>query len=156
MKKSRELAGVNATRWNAEMERIKGWSREMDSGEGVFRRELQAARKEIAQTASVAAQPSRELEDYNLSTVPYIGAKGPSLLNLQASSMSEKQGWLCLRVISGKPARTTWVRRWFYVKNGIFGWLVQGTQSGGVEESEKIGVLLCNVKPAVSGKSNFY
>ncbi|KFZ24839.1 hypothetical protein V502_00697 [Pseudogymnoascus sp. VKM F-4520 (FW-2644)] len=155
MKKSRELAGVNATRWNAEMERIKGWSREMDSGEGVFRRELQAARKEIAQTASVAAQPSRELEDYNLSTVPYIGAKGPSLLNLQASSMSEKQGWLCLRVISGKPARTTWVRRWFYVKNGIFGWLVQGSQSGGVEESEKIGVLLCNVKPAVSEDRRF-
>ncbi|OAF55262.1 SNF1-interacting protein [Pseudogymnoascus destructans] len=155
MKKSRELAGMNATRWNAEMERIKGWSREMDSGEHVFRRELQAARKEIAQTASVAAQPSRELEDYHLSTVPYISAKGPSLLNLQASSMSEKQGWLCLRVISGKPARTTWARRWFYVKNGIFGWLVQGSQSGGVEESEKIGVLLCNVKPAVSEDRRF-
>lgn len=153
MKKSRELSGINAAKWNAEMERIRGWSREMDTGESVFRRELQAARKDIAQTASTDAQPSRELEDYNISTVPYIGAKGPSLLNLQSSTASEKQDWLFLRTISGKPARTTWARRWFYVKNGIFGWLVQGPQSGGVEESEKIGVLLCNVKPAVGGRS---
>lgn len=153
MKKSRELAGVNATRWNAEMERIRGWSREMDGGEAVFRRELAAARREIAQSASVAAQPSRELEDYNLSTVPYIGAKGPGLVDLQKCKVSEKQGWLFLRVLSGKPARTTWVRRWFYVKNGIFGWMVQGATSGGVEESERIGVLLCNVKPAVAGES---
>jgi len=152
MKKSRELAGAHASHWNSEMERIKGWSREMDFGESIFRRELQVARKEIAQNASAAVQPSRELEDYNISTVPYLGPKGPSVLNLQANMNSEKQGWLYLRAISGKPARTTWVRRWFYVKNGIFGWLVQGSQSGGVEESEKIGVLLCNVKPAVGGK----
>jgi hypothetical protein len=37
----------------------------------------------------------------------------------------------------------------------MFGWLVQGAQSGGVEESEKIGVLLCNVKPAVQEERRF-
>lgn len=58
-----------------------------------------------------------------------------------------------MRTVSGKPARTTWTRRWFYVKNGIFGWLV--TQLGGVQESEKIGVLLCNVKPAFQEDRRF-
>lgn len=84
--------------------------------------------------------------------------KGPSAVNVSQAKegeRSEKQGWLFLKTISGKPARTTWVRRWFYVKNGIFGWLVQGIQSGGVEEGDKIGVLLCNVKPAVQEERRF-
>ena len=159
MKRSKENGDSSFATWASEMDRVRGWSREMEAGESVFRRELQIARREIADTAAQASKPSRELEDYNLSTVAFLGTKGPSTVNLSAQGkereMSEKQGWLFLRTISGKPARTIWVRRWFYVKNGIFGWLVQGIQSGGVEESEKIGVLLCNVKPAVQEDRRF-
>jgi len=159
MKRSREISGANFAKWGSEMDRVRGWSREMEAGEAVFRRELQLARREIAETASQASKPSRELEDYNLSTVAFLGSKGPSTVNIHAQSKererSGKQGWLFLRTISGKPARTAWVKRWFYVKNGIFGWLVQGIQSGGVEESEKIGVLLCNIKPAVQEERRF-
>jgi hypothetical protein len=159
MKKSRESGGVAFAKWGHEMDRVRGWSKEMEAGEAIFRRELQIARREIAETASQATKPSRELEDYNLSTVAFLGSKGPSTVNINSQNKegerSEKQGWLFLRTISGKPARTSWLRRWFYVKNGIFGWLVQGAQSGGVEESEKIGVLLCNVKPAVQEERRF-
>lgn len=159
MKKSREIGGTNFVKWGTEIDRVRGWSKEMEAGEGVFRKELQIARRDIAETASNISKPSRELEDYNLSTVAFLGSKGPSMVNIQTQSknneISEKQGWLFLRQISGKPARTNWLRRWFYVKNGIFGWLVQGDRSGGVEESEKIGVLLCNVKPAVQEERRF-
>ena len=159
MKRSREIGGGSFAKWGSEMDRVRGWSKEMEAGESVFRRELQVARREIAEAAALASKPSRELEDYNLSTVAFLGSKGPSTVNIQSQGKegerSEKQGWLFLRTISGKPARTVWVRRWFYVKNGIFGWLVQGAVSGGVEESEKIGVLLCNVKPAVQEERRF-
>jgi len=160
MRRSREVGAESFAKWGSEMDRVRGWSREMEAGEAVFRRELQIARRDIADTAAQASKPSRELEDYNLSTVAYLGSKGgPSTLSIQTQGKecerSEKQGWLFIRTISGKPARTTWVRRWFYVKNGIFGWLVQGAVSGGVEESEKIGVLLCNVKPAVQEERRF-
>ncbi|PVH85112.1 hypothetical protein DL98DRAFT_558090 [Cadophora sp. DSE1049] len=158
MRRSRDNSGASFAKWGAEMDRVRGWSKEMEAGEGIFRRELQIARREIAEAASQASKPSRELDDYNLSTVSTLGVKGPSAVNLsqgKEGERSEKQGWLFLKTISGKPARTTWVRRWFYVKNGIFGWLVQGTQSGGVEEGEKIGVLLCNVKPAVQEERRF-
>ncbi|TVY23566.1 putative PH domain-containing protein [Lachnellula hyalina] len=159
MRRSREATGVSFAKWGNDMDRVRGWSKEMESGEGVFRRELQLARREIAEVASASSRPSRELEDYNLSTVAFLGSKGPSTVNIQSQGKegerSEKQDWLFLRTISGKPARATWVRRWFYVKNGIFGWLVQGSQSGGVEESEKIGVLLCNVRPAVQEERRF-
>jgi hypothetical protein len=159
MKRSREVGGSNWTKWGTEMDRVRGWCKEMEAGELVFRRELQTARRDISEVASQASKPSRELEDYNLSTVAFLGSKGPSTVNISAQGKDgergEKQGWLFLRTISGKPARTSWVRRWFYVKNGIFGWLVQGPVSGGVEESEKIGVLLCNVKPAVQEERRF-
>lgn len=159
MKRSREIGGSNWVKWNTEMDRVRGWCKEMEAGELVFRRELQTARRDISEVASLASKPSRELEDYNLSTVAFLGSKGPSTVNIPSQSKEgehgEKQGWLFLRTISGKPARTVWVRRWFYVKNGIFGWLVQGSISGGVEESDKIGVLLCNVKPAVQEERRF-
>ncbi|KAF7879595.1 hypothetical protein EAF04_000790 [Stromatinia cepivora] len=159
MKRAREVSSLTVAKWNGEMDRVRGWSKEMEAGEATFRRELQLARRDIAETASQATKPSREIEDYNLSTVAYLGSRGPSTVNIQPQSKhtdrTEKQDWLFLRTISGKPARTVWVRRWFYVKDGIFGWLVQGIQSGGVEESEKIGVLLCNVKPAVQEDRRF-
>lgn len=156
IKRAREVGGVNLAKWGGDMDRVRGWSKEMEAGERVFRRELQLARREIAETASQASMPSRELEDYNLSTVAFLGSKGPSNVNIKSQGKEgEKQGWLFMRTISGKPARTVWVRRWFYVKNGIFGWLVQGVYSGGVEESEKTGVLLCNVKPAVQEERRF-
>ncbi len=147
MRRTREATVVHVGQWSQEMDRIKGWSKEMDIGEQVFRKELKNARLEIGKSANNASAPSRELEDYNISTVPFLGPKGPSV-NRETNPNAEKQSWLYLKSVTGKPARTNWVRRWFYVKAGIFGWLVQGQQSGGVEESEKIGVLLCNVKPA--------
>ena len=146
-------------RWSAELDRIRGWSRELESGEKAFRRELQAARKQIEETAEMAARPSRELEDYAPASASNIIIKGPSNTLSSATQKhprAEKQGWMNLKTITGKPARTEkWVRRWFFVKNCIFGWLVQGSWSGGVEESERIGVLLCGVRLASSEERRF-
>jgi hypothetical protein len=159
IKSSRESNNVNLSRWNNDLERIRGWSREMESGERTFRKELQSARKQIEETAETAARPSRELDDYSAQLGVTAAPKGHPTANTssgkQKLARSEKQGWLFLRSVSGKPARTAWLRRWFYVKNGIFGWLVQGSRSGGVEESEKIGVLLCGVRPSSQEERRF-
>ncbi|KAF4977486.1 hypothetical protein FZEAL_6005 [Fusarium zealandicum] len=154
LKRSREAVG-NAARWNQEMERIQGWSNEMAASEMVFRRELQVARRELGDTTIAESKPSRELEDYSLSTVPFLGTRGPINLRLKegAPVISEKQGWLFLRTLSGKPARHTWIRRWYYCRDGIFGWLVPGPL--GVLQGDEIGVLLCNAKPAVAEDRRF-
>ncbi|TQS36880.1 hypothetical protein Golomagni_02661 [Golovinomyces magnicellulatus] len=141
------------------MDRIKSWNKEIEASEAVFRRELLFARREIAEMASETSKPSREIEDYNLSTVAFLGSRIPSTFDtkssLKESQKPEKQGWLFLRINTGKPTRTSWVRRWFYLKAGVFGWFTQGTQSGAVEESIRFGVLLCNVKPAVQEDRRF-
>lgn len=160
MRTARESTKAFAT-WNSDVERVRGWSKEMENGERVFKRELHLARQQVEHAAEVAARPSRDLDTYAASTVPYLGTQ-PSQANLQspakpdpANEKAEKQGWLFQRTITGKPARTYWVRRWFFVKDGIFGWLTQGTRSGAVEESEKIGVLLCGIRPAFAEERRF-
>lgn len=155
---SREATAATFAKWGSEMERIRGWSKEMDHSEPVFKRELLIARRQIEDAAELMVRPSRELEDYAASTVPFLGSssiQSPKKLPNSPNAMSEKQGWLFLKSAPPKPARTTWPRRWFFVKNGIFGWLMHGAVSGGVEESEKIGVLLCSVRPAVQEERRF-
>jgi VAD1 Analog of StAR-related lipid transfer domain/PH domain len=162
MRLARENSGATFARGAQEMDRVKGWTREMENSDKAFQRELYAARKELEEAAETVARPSRELDDYSISTVPYLGhAPSASRGNVPKSprktdvKKSEKQGWLYLRTFHGKPVRSVWVRRWAFVKNGIFGWLLQSTRAGGVEESERIGVLLCNVRPALQEERRF-
>lgn len=160
MKSSREVSYSAFSRWNGDIDRVRGWSREMENGERVFKRELQLARKQIEDSAETATRPSRELDDYSASTVPYLSTSTSSTANLHSpakplSNKSEMQGWLFQKTLTGKPARSVWLRRWYYVKNGIFGWLAQGGRLNAVEESEKIGVLLCSIRPAFQEERRF-
>ncbi|CAI7598645.1 unnamed protein product [Penicillium glandicola] len=141
------------SKWSHEMDRIKGWLNEMEGSEKSSKRELLSTRKHIEEAAEFAARPSRELEDYNISTVPYLGSRPISTVSKEMRP--EKQGWLYLRTLSGKPTRTVWVKRWAFLKHGIFGCLVQGSRTGGVEESERIGVLLCSIRPAFQEERRF-
>ncbi|KAI1460736.1 hypothetical protein F4805DRAFT_374009 [Annulohypoxylon moriforme] len=154
MKKSRDAAG-SFGKYGHEMDRVRGWAKEMELSEPTFKRQLQLARSDIGESALAAVKPSREIEDYSASTVPFLGSRGP--LNVttagQSAAIMEKQGWLYLRTITGKPSRTTWIRRWYYCRDGIFGWLVNSPQ--GVLQGDEIGVLLCNVKPAVGEERRF-
>lgn len=162
MRTSRENSGATFARGAHEMDRVKGWVREMENSDKAFKRELYAARKQLEETAEISARPSRDLDDYSVSTVAYLG-HAPSASHGQLPKSpkksevkrSEKQGWLYLRTFSGKPVRLVWVRRWAFVKNGIFGWLLQSSRAGGVEESERVGVLLCNVRPALLEERRF-
>lgn len=155
MKNSRDNTTASFGKWSNDMDRVRGWSKEMETSERIFKRELHTARKQIEESAEHAFRPSRELDEYALSTVPYLGSAPPTSSKPNHVEKSEKQSWLFQRTVSGKPARTVWVRRWFFVKNGIFGWLVQGARTGAVEESEKIGVLLCGVRPAFQEERRF-
>ncbi|KAL5337669.1 hypothetical protein BJX70DRAFT_229049 [Aspergillus crustosus] len=146
--------GGSFAKFGQEMDRIKGWVHEMEGTERFSKRELFSARSQIEDSAESAARPSRELEDYSISTVPYLGSRPLSTIDTK-ETRSEKQGWVNLRILSSKPTRTTWVRRWAFLKNGIFGCLVQGMRTGGVEETERIGVLLCSIRPAFQEERRF-
>ncbi|KAI0862361.1 hypothetical protein F4860DRAFT_502745 [Xylaria cubensis] len=154
MKRSRDAAGSFA-KYGQEMDRVRGWSKEMELTESAFKRELQMARRDIGENTMASCKPSREIDDYSASTVPFLGSRGSMHVFTQGKSavIVEKQGWLFLRTVYGKPSRTNWIRRWYYCRDGIFGWLVNGSQ--GVLQGDEIGVLLCNAKPAVQEERRF-
>ncbi|KAK5990263.1 putative PH domain-containing C19A8.02-like protein [Cladobotryum mycophilum] len=154
MNRSREAA-TTATKSGREIDRVRGWAKEMEMSDGVFKRELQNARQNLSETTFEGFKPSRELEDYSTSTVPFLSSRGPVSVRPSDDGVvvSEKQGWLFLRTITGKPVRHNWVRRWYYCRDGVFGWLTPGPQ--GVLQGDEIGVLLCNVKPAAGEERRF-
>ncbi|KAF4124143.1 PH protein [Geosmithia morbida] len=154
MKRGRDTA-INAVRWDQEMDRVRGWSKEMEAYEPVFRHELHAARRDLGENALTGCKPSREIDDYSTSTVAFLGSRGP--MNMRpvdgGTVVSERQGWLFLRTVSGKPARHNWVRRWYYCQESVFGWLISGPQ--GVLQGDEIGVLLCNARAAPGEERRF-
>ncbi|PKS12925.1 hypothetical protein jhhlp_000266 [Lomentospora prolificans] len=155
--KQHRATATNSPKWNTEIDRVKGWCKDMESSAGVFKREVHLARREIGEAALLASRPSRDIEDYSSSTVAFLSSsRGPSSANAPKEGepvISERQGWLFLKVTAGKPVRTTWTRRWFYCRDGIFGWLVQAPH--GVLQGDEIGVLLCNAKPALGEDRRF-
>ncbi|RDA92223.1 hypothetical protein CP533_5707 [Ophiocordyceps camponoti-saundersi (nom. inval.)] len=150
MGRSRD-AWNDAMRWTREMARVRAWAKNLESTESSFRRQLQMARKELAETALDELKPSRELDDYSTSTVPYLGSRGP--VDMAQKRVMDKQGWLFLRMFTNKPIRYVWVRRWYYISGGVFGYLIPGPQ--GVLQGEQVGVLLCSAKPAVGEERRF-
>jgi guanine nucleotide exchange factor for Rho/Rac/Cdc42-like GTPase family protein/APPL family protein len=156
MKNSRDVLATSFAKWSGDIERVKGWSKEMEEHERVFATELQIARKQIEDKAEQKSRPSRELDTYSNSTVPHMGTSAPLGSPKKVPvKISERQGWLFQKTLTGKPTRAVWIRRWFYVKDGIFGWLQQSLKYSAVEESEKIGVLLCGVRPAAQEERRF-
>lgn len=141
---------LGAALLNRDIERARGWSRDLETSEEDFRSELMFARQQLEQRTLVGIAPSRELEDYSAAFASFHG--GLSVKELPNTG-PEKQGWLNLRSTSGKPSRTVWTRKWFFVKHGLFGWSVP--RHGAVQESEAIGVLLCSVKPANTDERRF-
>ena len=152
MRNSRDNVSLTLQRSAGDLDRVGSWVRETEEGEKSFRRELQAARKQLEETADSNYRPSRELEDYTHSTIGHLGAKTTTGLTRSPKKTTslggERQGWLYLRIYTGRPTRVQWIKRWAFIRNGVFGFLILGAKPGSVEESERIGVLLCNARPA--------
>ncbi|KAK4936597.1 SNF1-interacting protein, partial [Elasticomyces elasticus] len=165
MKTAREGSATVFDRSSTDMQRVRGWVREMEHSESSFQKELVTARKQLEEDAELASRPSRELDEYSAYTVAALSGHAHTTSNTNAIltksptkahfKNGERAGWLFLRTYAGKPIRTAWVKKWAFVRNGVFGWLVRNTTTGGVEESERLGVLLCAVRPAPHEERRF-
>ena len=53
---------MNAARFSQEMERVRGWAKDMEQSEGIFRRELQMARRDIGEAAFAGCKCRQHLK----------------------------------------------------------------------------------------------
>lgn len=163
---TKESGGVGG-----QIKKLLAWSDEMTASAKQLHDQLLATKATLEKEVSEMMQPKGDLsiyKTYTLSTYGKNGIFGPGRLNvasrdpsrkrsysLSSSGKPAKQGWLFYRITTGKPARNTWIHRWFFVKDGTFGYLVNSAKTAAVEESERVGVLLCNVKPVPSEDRRF-
>ena len=149
---------------NREVTKILAWNTEMSRSAKVLQDQLYITKSKLEKEMADRVAPKRELNAYTVFTLPSplnkggIGSRvGRGSVDSDTSSANRnysvsssgkpgKQGWLYHRVATGKPSR--WVRRWFFVKDGSFGWLQNSVKTAAVEESERVGVLLCHVRLA--------
>jgi hypothetical protein len=154
-----------------ETKKILAWNDEMTASAKILQGQLYAARTKLEKEISERIQPKRDLAVYQTHTLAAQERSGGSRLDrasvesdnpnrkrnysVSSSGKPAKQGWLFHRVATGKPVKNIWVRRWFFVKDGTFGWLQNSQKTAAVEESERVGVLLCNVRVSPSEDRRF-
>lgn len=132
------------------MGRIMAWSDDMIASSRNAEEYLYTVRFDLEDELNRFMSPPRDLAEYTSTPQKKLLAR-----SVNETGRTAKQGWLMMRGVTGKPTRYIWHRRWCYVRNGIFGWLSNNAKTGAVEESDKIGVLLCNVKIPVVEERRF-
>lgn len=90
------------------------------------------------------SSPSKDANDY--AAVPEEWLENPALV--VDPRINELFGWVSIKAQPQGRKGYLWVRCWAFVKDGVFGWLERSPSRTSVQESPKISVLLCSLKPA--------
>lgn len=130
------------------MRRARSWLLSAQKAHQALAGDLAAAKASILAAAEARYAPSSNLADY---TARAINQK--RLMDDKEKAV-EKHGYLCLKTWTERT-KVAWVKRWAYLQNGVFSFLVPSPNHRSVQETDKIGVLLCNVKYAPNEDRQF-
>lgn len=121
---------------------VQSWCDSYSIATEKLKTDMLSARKQVEESAIFQYVPSKNINDYKISL---LNAKVLADINEPGF---EKHGYLFMKTYTEKSSKPIWVRRWVFVKGGIFGLLVLSPSQTFVQETDKIGILLCNVKYA--------
>ncbi|KAG9285079.1 hypothetical protein G9A89_009890 [Geosiphon pyriformis] len=136
------------------LDSLKCWLGESKKATDFQLPRLQKLREKLEEEAISMAKPRRNLTKYkdhassNLSSSNTTDQPSSQDISSKPTQDPNKEGYLFIRIIAGKPARFVWSRKFFILREGTFWWssVGQGKQRSIVEESERIGVLLCEIR----------
>lgn len=131
------------------IQRIQGWCDSYTVAVDKLSTDMLSARKQVEESSMLQFLPLTNLNDYrsasiNLKTLRDVDEPG-----------FEKHGYLLMKTWVEKSTKPIWVRRWAFIKTGVFGLLVLSQTKTYVQETDKIGVLLCNVKYSANEERRF-
>ncbi|KAK6198006.1 Snf1p protein-interacting protein [Scheffersomyces amazonensis] len=120
--------------------KIQSWCDSYSEATDKLYSDMILARGQVEESSSLQFVPSTDISDYktaliNNKTLNEIDEKG-----------LEKHGYLFMKTWTEKSSKPIWVKRWAFIKGGVFGLLVLSSSQTFVQETDKIGILLCNVK----------
>lgn len=120
--------------------RIKCWSENYHKAMLNLSGDLLVAKKHIEERTISQFSPSILLNDYRTLLI------NSRTLNDVNEPSAEIYGYLFLKTWSDKSSKAFWVKRWAFIQGGVFGFLVLNPSQSSVQETDKIGLLLCNAK----------
>lgn len=123
-----------------ELRRISCWSDHYRAAVNRMRSDMKAARNQVEVTAAASFAPSRKLGDYMM---PVINSR---MLAECSEEAVEKHGYLFMKTHIDKSSKPFWVKRWAFIQGGFFSLLELSPTFTAVQETDKIGLLLCSVK----------
>ncbi|KAG7724281.1 hypothetical protein KL948_005335 [Ogataea haglerorum] len=103
-------------------------------------KDLLSARRTSEENVVNLCTPSNDLDSYIPATINMA-----HLLDTDVEQY-EKHGWVFLKSGKINSKEIVWVKRWLFIKGDLFGFLSISTSGTYVEESDKIGILLANVR----------
>lgn len=122
------------------IKRIHSWSEIYRKSSIKMSQDMLRAKKNIQEHSIAMTAPSKLLDDYKSDLI-----NQRLLTNIEENS-TEKHGYLFMKTYTEKAKQPIWVRRWAFLQGGVLGFLVLDPSLTSVQESDKIGVLLCKVK----------
>lgn len=106
--------------------------------------EMENAKRQVLQFAANKFTPSRNLNDFNVKTIDQDTFNNSESNILKQGP--EKCGWLYMKTSLSSPQRTIWVKRWCFLKNSVFGIFLLSLSKTYVEETDKFGIFLTDVR----------
>lgn len=128
-------------------QKVKAWSNAVTESVKTLLNDMSQSRNQIEEATIAQFAPSRDLAQHNPALINPTTLTDPDP-DTPDDKEYEKHGWLYMKTTVSKPARQIWVRRWVFVKSGIFGLFSIAPSKNFVQETDKIGVLLSNIRYA--------
>ncbi|CAL9733122.1 membrane-anchored lipid-binding protein Sip3p [Monosporozyma unispora] len=120
------------------------WVQNAIEGSDALKNDMKHAKKQVYEYATNYFTPSQDVKDYNITNI-HNAAEVCKNLPIP-TSCPEKSGWLHMKTTVGKDNREVWVRRWCFLQNGVFGMFLLSPSKIYVEETDKFGVFLTQVR----------
>ncbi|KAK6456310.1 Snf1p protein-interacting protein [Scheffersomyces xylosifermentans] len=133
----------------SKIQKIQSWSDSYSLAIEKLQTDMSAARAQVEESSTLQFLPSSNINDYSTSTI------NSRTLNDIDERGIEKHGYLFMKTWVDKSNKPIWVRRWAFIKGGVFGLLVLSSSQTFVQETDKLGILLCSVKYAPNEDRRF-
>ncbi|UCS21852.1 uncharacterized protein HLK63_J07821 [Nakaseomyces glabratus] len=119
------------------------WVQNAIDGARALERDIENAKKQAYEYTLSHITPSEDINDYDIRT---ISTNTFVDQNIHINKTPEKSGWLFMKTYVGTPSREIWVNRWCFLQNGVFGTLLLSPSKTYVEETDKFGIFLTNIR----------
>lgn len=129
--------------------RTRSWTDLYQKSVNGFLPDVKEARQQVERATAELFEPSLDPADYDASLI-----NSTSLRDIEEDAC-EKHGYLLMKTWVKSSTKPIWVKRWIFVKGGLFGMLLLSPSKLFVQESDKIGVLLINMRYAAQETRNF-